>query len=391
MTISVVVIAYNIEKYISACILSLVNQTMQPGEIILVDDGSTDHTADICNEFAGKYEYIHVIHKENGGQSSARRVGVHAAKGEYIFFVDGDDQVVSNAIEEYEKTISSFHPEMILNNCERKFLDGSCKEMRGSLNKGLYSGANLKDLYNNILYSENQLGVWGIIGMVWAGVFKKTLIESHIDEVSDHIRIAEDTGVKFACLVNADSIVAIDDILYTYIEREDSIMSGNRDTYLSDINSVYSYMLKSIKGHREGQLLKLQVDRWFLYNVIIDVSTKIDWPLHISKYRLGDIYFDMEKGARVVIYGAGNVGRSVYHQLYREKNLEIVAWVDGHPEKYGNMGVVAMNQIDEPYDYVVIAVLHEKTASQIKEELMEIYNVPSKKIKWYKPELSLVF
>lgn len=100
--ISVIVPVYNIEKYLPRCIESIRKQTYNNLEIILVNDGSTDTSGTICDEFAKKDERIRVIHKENGGSSSARNAGIENAKGEYLGFVDSDDYIES---EMYEKMI----------------------------------------------------------------------------------------------------------------------------------------------------------------------------------------------------------------------------------------------------------------------------------------------
>lgn len=97
--ISVIVPVYNIEKYLSRCIESVCSQTYPNLEIILVDDGSTDTSGAICDEYTTKDKRIRVIHKENGGSSSARNVGIEAAKGDYLGFVDSDDYIESQMYE----------------------------------------------------------------------------------------------------------------------------------------------------------------------------------------------------------------------------------------------------------------------------------------------------
>ena len=91
--ISVIIPVYNVEKYLRRCVESVLNQTYVNLEIILVDDGSLDKSKSICDEFAQKYERVKVIHKKNGGLSSARNAGIELATGEYIGFVDSDDDV----------------------------------------------------------------------------------------------------------------------------------------------------------------------------------------------------------------------------------------------------------------------------------------------------------
>ena len=91
--ISVIVPIYNVEQFLSKCIQSIINQSYSRLEIILVDDGSTDDSPQICDEFKEKDKRIKVIHKKNGGLSDARNVGIEVASGEYIGFVDSDDYI----------------------------------------------------------------------------------------------------------------------------------------------------------------------------------------------------------------------------------------------------------------------------------------------------------
>uniref|UniRef100_UPI003079CB33 glycosyltransferase family 2 protein n=1 Tax=Phascolarctobacterium succinatutens TaxID=626940 RepID=UPI003079CB33 len=94
--LSVIVPVYKVEKYIHKCVDSILNQTFKDFELILIDDGSPDNCGEICDEYAKKDSRVRVIHKENGGQSSARNRGLDIAKGEIIGFVDSDDDIEVN-------------------------------------------------------------------------------------------------------------------------------------------------------------------------------------------------------------------------------------------------------------------------------------------------------
>ena len=109
--VSIIVPIYNVEKYIKECIDSIINQTYKNLEIILVDDGSPDCCPKICDEYSKKDKRIKVIHKENGGLSSARNAGLDVAKGEYVSFIDSDDVVD-------EKFIETLYNLCIENNCD---------------------------------------------------------------------------------------------------------------------------------------------------------------------------------------------------------------------------------------------------------------------------------
>ena len=99
VVISVIVPVYNVEKYLSQCIESVQNQTFKDWELILVDDGSTDNSSKICDEYSAKDNRIRVIHKENGGLSSARNTGLDAAIGNYVIYLDSDDYIATEMFE----------------------------------------------------------------------------------------------------------------------------------------------------------------------------------------------------------------------------------------------------------------------------------------------------
>lgn len=116
MNISVIIPVYNIESYLESTLKSLLDQTYKDFEVILVNDGSVDRSPDICDEYAAKYNCIKVIHKPNGGVSSARNVGIENAQGEWIFFLDGDDLLTKDAFETLIKTANETNCDIIEGN-----------------------------------------------------------------------------------------------------------------------------------------------------------------------------------------------------------------------------------------------------------------------------------
>lgn len=97
--ISVIVPVYNVEKYLRKCVDSILSQTFTDFELLLIDDGSKDHSGEICDEYALQDDRVKVFHKENGGVSSARNLGIDVAKGEWITFVDADDYIAENLLQ----------------------------------------------------------------------------------------------------------------------------------------------------------------------------------------------------------------------------------------------------------------------------------------------------
>lgn len=117
--ISIVVPVYNVGEYLTRCLDSLLDQTILDYEIILIDDGSTDESGRICDEYAGKHGIISAFHKENGGLSSARNFGVDKAKGEWVTFVDPDDFVAKTYLEDLLHLVKRFDADMAVTSVER--------------------------------------------------------------------------------------------------------------------------------------------------------------------------------------------------------------------------------------------------------------------------------
>lgn len=122
-TVSVIIPIYNVEKYLEACVDSVIGQTYQDLQIILVDDGSADSCGSLCDEYAGKDPRIQVLHKENGGLSDARNAGLTLADGEFILYLDSDDCLVPNAIEALVKMQTQSNADIILGNFFYSFPD----------------------------------------------------------------------------------------------------------------------------------------------------------------------------------------------------------------------------------------------------------------------------
>ena len=148
--VSIIVPVYNVEEYLEECVNSIISQTYTNIEIILVDDGSTDNSGELCDKYSLRDNRIEVIHKVNGGISDARNVGAKSAKGKYIYFIDSDDYIVSEAIDELVSVA-------LRDNSDIVFFDAKCFE-EGE------KGFNIPQRYirkNNILviYPLNKIKV----------------------------------------------------------------------------------------------------------------------------------------------------------------------------------------------------------------------------------------
>ena len=143
--VSIIVPIYKVEPYLDRCVQSIVNQTYKNLEIILVDDGSPDNCPAMCDAWAEKDSRIRVIHKENGGVSSARNAGLDMATGDYITFVDADDSLDCGALESLYFLVDTYHAEVSACGFEYVRADGSVENKSQECGSGLICSDNSTD------------------------------------------------------------------------------------------------------------------------------------------------------------------------------------------------------------------------------------------------------
>ena len=211
--ISVIVPVYNTEKDLTECLNSLLEQTYQALEIIVVDDGSKDQSPKICDEFAEKDSRIKVIHQENKGLSAARNAGLAQATGSYIAFVDSDDYV---NVAMYEKLLAALKKEdadMAVCGYEKVLDSGEKREHISSIKDEILSG---KDFFKK-LFKER----WWNFAVVWNRVYKRDIWQELRFPVG---RQNEDLFVFGRTVLGCRKIVTISDLLYSYRDAAGSIM-----------------------------------------------------------------------------------------------------------------------------------------------------------------------
>ncbi len=220
--ISVIVPVYNVEKYLSKCLDSIMTQTYKNLEIILVNDGSTDTSPDICEQYRCKDERITVIYQNNKGLSGARNTGIAYASGELLLFVDSDDYILPNMIEALYARLKKDHTEMAV--CSFEYVD----ECGNKVCRQLSRQCEMKDeiLSKNEMFhkiSHKTPGYWYYV-ISWGKLFRKSIFEQyrfpdgklHEDEFAIHHIIDKVTSVSI-----------IEERLYMYLQRTGSIMNNN--------------------------------------------------------------------------------------------------------------------------------------------------------------------
>lgn len=221
--ISVIVPVYRVETYLDKCIMSIANQTYDNLEIILVDDGSPDNCPAMCDAWEEKDGRVKVIHKTNGGLSDARNAGVAVSSGDLIAFVDSDDYLASNYIEDMYSAMKGTHADIV--ECGVLYVD----EVDSVLRKraiGAEITVNRVDALKRLILED------GVYQTVWNKLYRRSVIENTLFEVG---RYHEDDFWTYQVFDQINSLTVLPKPLYYYLQRGDSIMG-------------FGYTLKRLDG-----------------------------------------------------------------------------------------------------------------------------------------------
>ena len=257
--ISVIVPVYNVEKYLSKCLESILNQSFSQFELILVNDGSTDNSELIFN----KYLYdkrLRVINKSNGGLSSARNAGLDVARGEYIIFIDSDDYINNKMFEILYNEMIRSKSDIII--CD--YLKVSESENEKIIDMLDYKSEIIEGKENilNQLCSEKRMQ----FTVAWNKLYKKKLFESLRFEEG---RLHEDEFIAHRILGKAQKVNYIDLKLYYYVQRNNSIMQSqfkvNRLDCLDALYDRIKYCDENNLIYLKGRTIKIYVDMFFYY------------------------------------------------------------------------------------------------------------------------------
>lgn len=226
-TVSVIVPVYNVEQYLRRCVDTLLVQTYKNIEIILVDDGATDSSGEICDEYAELYKNVHVIHKKNGGLSSARNSGIEVASGNWLAFVDSDDSIEPEFVETLYTLCKKYKTLMSVCKGKKIYEDGSVSIDR----------TRHVDATNGILVSKYYLlkGYDGFWGTSWNRLCHKDLFRNvRFPEGKIH----EDEATTYKLVYQCDQIAVVDKVLYNYYIRSGSITTDIRNKTNLDILDI---------------------------------------------------------------------------------------------------------------------------------------------------------
>ena len=271
--ISVIIPVYKVEKYLEKCVDSVINQTYKNLEIILVDDGSPDNCPKICDEYAKKDKRIKVIHKENGGVGSARNKGMEKAVGEYITFVDSDDWLEKNFIQEMLFIINKYKVDYV-----------TCGYYRVYENKKEIINGNLEEIViDSKEYVNKLLNVQNGYGFVHMKLIKKEKISSLRFE--EKLVVGEDALFNIQLCKNIEKIVIYNKPLYNYYFNTNSVVRKYNNEYCNNYLKSMIYMSEYIRKNYNNIETIINLYNYIVYHVMLICVNYCYHPKNNNKYK----------------------------------------------------------------------------------------------------------
>ncbi len=226
--ISIVVPVYKVEQYLERCVESLRSQTIQDIEIILVDDGSPDRCPEMCDALALEDARIRVVHKENGGLSSARNAGLRIASGTYVGFVDSDDTVSPNMYEKMLRIIETEHVDFVMSDYIRIPSEGEPYLKTLNIREGRYDKEDLcHEIFPNLIMGENI--DYGPLLSVWHCLYRTEFLRSNSFYFDEEVRWSEDNIFSAIVGYHAKSFFYMKgEGLYHYYQNPGTITTAYR-------------------------------------------------------------------------------------------------------------------------------------------------------------------
>ena len=291
--ISVIVPVYNVEKYFERCVQSILNQTYSELELILVDDGSTDASSKMCDEWSQKDKRVKVIHKENAGVGIARNCGLEIATGEYVTFADSDDYITENHIKNLYTALKENDAQAVIG-------------AHTSVDKNLKS-TQRPILHREGLYKDEEILEQIVIPLIGADVdfhndvevdasacmnlfSMKIIKENNLRFKSERYAVAEDQFFNIEYFYHTDKIVAVNEYGYCYFENTSSTSRKYNEKRFERTINYYTEMRKLIEKYSLTDKVGFRAERSFLMKIRVAIRlialSDLKLSQKISKIRM---------------------------------------------------------------------------------------------------------
>lgn len=285
MLFSIIIPIYNAETNLNRTLESIASQDFYDYQVIMINDGSTDHSEDICKKYVERYSNFHYLKKKNSGVSETRNLGISYASGDYAIFVDADDMVLENALKDLARKIFDMNfPDLVIGNHETK------------IGNKLILGTTLKEQY--VVHKDRKLEIdvinynfaknpeYGYLRTVWAKAFSLSMLKKEHILFQKDLKIGEDMVFLLECIIRCRNYSIINTYLYLYCINSNSVMQSITWAGI-DENLMYLNAVENLT-----QKYKIKCD---LTPIWFEISER-DWLLLIqSDKKLSAKYYELKK------------------------------------------------------------------------------------------------
>lgn len=268
--VTVIVPVYKVEKYLKRCVESVRQQSYENLEIVIVDDGSPDNCPQMCDDFAALDKRIKVVHKQNGGLGFARNSGLSVATGDYVTFVDSDDWISQDHIENLVNAIEKYSADAVIGAYTVAETAGVYTQCGLSLKEGLYEG---EEITKNILLpligpDVDYPNDVQINASCWANLYRRNMIaDNGIEFINERHALSEDIFFNVEFFSHSKRIAAINEFGYYYFESDSSITRKYDPKSISRAVNFYTMLCERAQKHGLTEMVGHRIERSFLLKI----------------------------------------------------------------------------------------------------------------------------
>lgn len=320
--VSIIIPVYNVEKYLETCVSTVIHQTYQNIEIILVDDGSTDLSGKICDDFAKNDGRVMVIHKENRGLSDARNTGIEASRGAFLAFIDSDDYVSEYYIEAMMNPLIHDKVKISALVHAEEFWDGEILPVLAlSAQDNIIKIQNVKKVLMRMLYCDVTIGAQ-------FKIYRRDIFESIQFPVG---YLYEDLATTYKTFIKCRRIAVVDGNLYAYRKRKDSLIRSNFSDKKMVIISLAEQLIQDVKAY-DIRLEQAAISRAF--SAVFSVFLQVPFEDKTNRIRLWN--FIIKNRKKVLLDNNALIRKkNRYAALISYMGMDI-SWLIGR--KFGRKG-----------------------------------------------------
>lgn len=316
---SLILPCYNVAAYVERCVRSICSQGFDDYEIILVDDGSTDQTPALCDALAVQHAGVRVIHKENGGLSSARNAGLAAASGQYVWFVDSDDWIEPDALLRLHQASCEGSPDVVKFGYFR--VQGQEAEVQSSMQPGLYEGETQLEA----LRREAFCAAGRYILSAWSHVYRRTFLLAHgLTFVSERIIGSEDYLFNLAALLHVQRMQVIAQPLYSYELRGGSLTQQYKPDLFKRYTALYGDLCEAFRQAGALERYEALIDRFFVWHLTAGTCFSHEYGLITAQHPMAQARRAVRKMLHTSAFQQA-VKNSDCVDLSRQRKMQLLA------------------------------------------------------------------